>query len=226
MNDTEDDNPHYDDLISELRALKRFIDGNGDEEADAVDDESPREAPIGDNETVVAVSGNDNPIEAPGDADELPTLREAVRRPRRRDELQLDLLSLGASGDSEDEAEPDRETGLASPEPEPAPEPAPEPDDEAADGVTARRGTDPWSHVETAEAATGDAVPASRDVDPQESEQSDDDTVLAFVLDLSDRILDTIEDHLIERSGERLPDDLRDDLRTAIGDILYQWCER
>lgn len=230
MNDTDDDNPHYDDLIRELRALKRFIDGNGGEEADAVEDGSSHHASAGDNEPVAPGERHDEPLDASSDADELPTLREAVRRPRRRDELQLDLLSLGGGGDAEDKAEPDRETDLASvgvaPAREPAPEPAPEPDHAPADAGTADPGTDPRPQVEAAAVEAEDTGPASPDDDTRGPGLADEDTVLAFVLDLSDRILDTIEDRLIERSGERLPDDLRDDLRTAIGDILYEWCER
>ena len=53
-----------------------------------------------------------------------------------------------------------------------------------------------------------------------------DDEVLMFVLDLSDKILNTIEDKLLEQSGELLPGEIRDELRDSIGDILYEWCER
>ncbi len=247
MTKNDDDNPHYDELIRELRELKKFIESNGEGEgirrAPAIDANAESPAAVepvdgrGERDPTPPLPADEAPQdeapqdeapqdEAPQDEapqdDEPPTLREAVRRPARRDEMQLDLLSISrADHDSHVETAGDTEDDF---EADPAV-------DEHADDVPPIVSAPVAGEVND----MGLAARASEDDDTGDDDgdfgarrenPGDDEAVIQFVLDLSDRILDTIEDKLLERSGELLPAEVRGELREAIGDILYEWCER
>lgn len=214
MTANDDDNPHYDDLIRELRELKKFIESNGDNviaptaraATAAPDPARPR-----DGEPARTAKKAATPADAD---DEPPTLREAVRRPPGRDEMQLDLLSVSRfeahEADDVDDASAIESTRRDAP---------------AASDTDSRppHAPDKVAPATTAESARAPSVDRADDGDPDEPV---DDEVVRFVLDLSDRILGTIEDKLLEHSGELLPGEVRGELREAIGDILYEWCER
>ncbi len=219
MTANDDDNPHYDDLIRELRELKRFIESNGDNAVsspapagvESRPDKSRRGGTDAARPATTADTGSDRD-------DEPPTLREAVRRPAGRDEMQLDLLSVSRFEADETAAEAagaDAAPGVDQPTRADADAEMPAPRSAARDARSA---------------PTGAAlVPPTEDEDEDDDIDIDDaadDEVVRFVLDLSDRILGTIEDKLLEHSGELLPGELRGELREAIGDILYEWCER
>jgi hypothetical protein len=219
----ESENPHYDDLIRELRELKQFIEGNGDVgERDkpltpALDREVSRAADARSTSPktrqparVAARENTPDPHDVPVD-DGPPTLREAVRRPRKDENtLQLDLLSLGSR---------DEVAGGHT-----APRDADDLDADASAPSRAQASASPVETVEAVDEAPAQSVPQpSADADDEEEV---DDEVLRFVLDLSDRILNAIEDRLVDYNGEVLPRELRDELHETIGEILYEWCER
>jgi hypothetical protein len=198
----------YNELIRELRELKKFIeDGESDFEDDAEslpnEDSGPAKPPgaeSGERATRESKGDADSAVpRIPSEDDEPPTLREAIHRPERSDEMQLDLLSVKPSSDP------------------------------AAGEGTAEDTAPPLPTAVSRSPARGpDAEPGADATEPDGKDVSadTDDEVLMFVLDLSDRILNAIEDRLLERNGEILPGDLRDELRDSIGDILYEWCER
>ncbi len=252
MTANDDENPHYDDLIRELRELKRFIEGNGEAatpakeraarpspspssrqaQRPAPDDVDPAPATPGSDPGPVAgtrqqaeETGTTGPATVDAD-DGPPTLREAVHRPGRRDELQLDLLSVSrpedlvtddddAPGDEDDKAlHQDSET------------PAPIASAPVAGAVVDLAGEDDEDEEDDGDSDHPSAAHALDEEDDDTPPGDDDEEVVRFVLDLSDRILDAIEDKLLEHSGELLPAEVRGELREAVGDILYEWCER
>ncbi|GJL80697.1 MAG: hypothetical protein DHS20C01_03310 [marine bacterium B5-7] len=247
MNDSSDKNPtHYDDLIRELNELKRFIEQGDDDGDNAPGNNKLSDASGDDDDPVIAGSHanagpahphpsdsvatnsmvDDETIDEPeidsdpdivdtdsSDADEFPTLNEVVRRPQSNDEFQLDLLSPTQSIEST-KPSPDKPTSQ-----EAVADPPIADKDSATENTVAG-----LQHPATTDnTIVDDNQPATQD---DVAEGEGDDEILEFVLDLSERIMGTIEDRLLERSGELIPDDLRDELRESIGDILYEWCER
>ena len=241
-----DDQSDFDDLIRELRELKRFIDEIDPGESDATeittrdyrvestDIQMPdiADEAIAASDPATAEDDFDEPTEAtpppiPSD-DDLPLLNQVVHRPGS--EAQMDLLSMSVST-------PAASSSAATPS-----------DMDADDEVDTEELLDTYLGDAMSRQSSGDSrdkLPGagtanvrdqadSADFAPPDDDDVDNEPVSAamseeeldlFVLDLSDRIVDIVDDRLTEHNGEILPRNLREDIKHRVADILYEWCE-
>jgi hypothetical protein len=192
-----DDHPRYDDLIRELHELKRFIEAQGEYSPSRDPEAAASRERILPKTEGMATTGSVPPPPVDDAEDAPPVLRQVIRRNPPEDTGQLDLLSV-TSGN--------RDSVTASQRPANVPQPG------SGHGDKERVDLETTGRASTVESSA--------------AQETGDEEVLEFVYDLADRILATLEDKLLERSGELLPDDLRGELRESIGDMLYEWCER
>ena len=68
--------------------------------------------------------------------------------------------------------------------------------------------------------------PSAGSSEPAAGDGETGDEIDRFVKDLSERIVDAVEERLEARSGELLPRDLRHEIEESISEILYDWCEQ
>ncbi len=195
------ENPHYDDLVRELRELKQFIEDTGDRKThpspgnhdskENLAGTSPGVSDANNKEEEESIPTPIAPVDQPISDDEPPRLNEVVHRPDGTGNGQLDLLAMTSEEiDSTDDTDADTNTEQHT---RPSWTEPPEPLDDS---------TTPFVVSNASEEVT------------------------RFVYDLSDRVVNTLEDKLTERSGEILPDDLREEIKNAVAEILYEWCEQ
>ena len=191
-----DDHPRYDDLIRELHELKRFIETHGEYSPAQNLPGSTSEPQVMSNTPGPVTSAVAAPSPPVDNTEDAPPVLRQVVRRNPPDDAGQLDLLAATAGTRESAAQ--HQNPIEAPRSE--------------------SGLDEQDSL--------DFQTAQTTVDRSVARVTGDDEVLEFVYDLADRILATIEDKLLERSGELLADDLRGELRESIGDMLYEWCER
>ncbi|MFT5111235.1 MAG: hypothetical protein ACI8P9_000547 [Parasphingorhabdus sp.] len=198
------DHPELDNLIEELRELKRFIEDDAAVIPDLLRNRSDTKFDNSKDES------KDNLIETirqskSAQSDGLPRLDDVIVRTERV-KHQMDLLS---------DAIPQTQSATTVNSSQPT----------SIIEEDARTPTPVITPSEQMAPNTDNTPPASSAVESKDADEQegDDANLTEFVYDLADRIIQSLDDKLMSRTGEELPDDLRREFRETVADILYEW---